>query len=110
MSAPRTAVELEAAGVVFTLHGGRVSCVGPKGRGDLYDALCAAIERRVAVMRPRIAGARSPVPRPVLVSPPPPEVGTCGCCGDPMPAYRGGDCPLCILAFARALREEGRLL
>ena len=95
---------------MFLVRGGRFSCVGPKGRGDLYDALCAQIERRVVAMRPRIAASAPPAPRIVLASPPPPTIGACGCCGDPMPAYRGGDCALCILALARALREEGRLL
>ena len=106
----RTAEDFGRAGIMFLVRGGRFSCVGPKGRGDLYDALCAQIERRVVAMRPRIAASAPPAPRIVLASPPPPTIGACGCCGDPMPAYRGGDCALCILALARALREEGRLL
>jgi len=109
VEAPKTAEELARAGIVFTLRGGRVTCAGPRGRGDLYDALCAQIDRRVVVMRARISRAGWVLPRIVLVSPDPPEYGACGCCGDPLPPYRGGDCVLCILALERALRAEGRL-
>lgn len=110
MTAPRSAEGFERAGIVFCVRGGRVTCAGPRGRGDLYDALCAQIERRVVAMRPFIAASRPPAPRIVLASPRPPALGACGCCGDPLPSFQGGDCPLCILALARALRDEGRLL
>ena len=106
----RSAEDFAREGIVFLVRGGRVSCAGPRGRGDLYDALCAQVERRVVAMRPRIAASRPPAPRIVLAASRPPELGACGCCGDAMPPYRGGDCALCMLALARALRDEGRLL
>ena len=103
---PKTAADFRAAGVVFRSFGGRYTCAGPKGRRDLVDALRDAIAWRVDAMRPHVRGARWPLPRIVLVSPTPPPFGACGCCGEPLPPYRGGDCELCSMALLRARDAE----
>jgi hypothetical protein len=75
----------------------------------LLRALRAEIAWRADAMREHVRAPTWPMPRIVLVAETPPAMGACGCCGDPRPAYRGGDCELCAMALERALRAEGRI-
>lgn len=104
-------MDFKREGVVFRAHGGRTTCAGPAGRADLLRVLRAELAWREDAMREHVRAHASawPMPRVELIEPPPAPMGACGCCGDPLPAYRGGDCELCAMAFERALRAEGRI-
>jgi len=71
---------------------GMLSVYGPND-----EALMAQLEGEVARRVPAASELK-----------PAKEIGACAQCGDPMPPYRGGDCPLCILARQRWLAGRKR--
>lgn len=101
-----SALALAEAGVAFRSASAVIRVAGPRGRDDLRAQVSREIAWRENLMR-QIAGQRVPLPRIVLASPvPTARVGACACCGDPMAAYRGGDCALCTLALQRLIARR----
>lgn len=81
--------ELVQRGVVSSHEKGEIVFDAPDG---MADELRAEIYRRAPAMATPLDNlARS---------------GKCSACGDPLPSYQGGWCPLCTAARKVALRDR----
>ena len=100
----KTAHAFERLGVRFAIApAGEIRVAGPANRADVLAALREEVSRRSGLLGPMLGKGQ----RPQLQAPRAGTCGACDTCGDPLPRFRGGMCPLCALGITGALRARG---